>query len=129
MSRSCSFAGLAFALMLPAAVASADPLVEDEALFAEALCPQAILDLTAEGPRQMGVMLYSPCHAGQTVVIDHAGLVLATQVSSIGDVYASMSVVDPAQPVTMTFENGMMAEAMPPVTEQIDNLQHVSARW
>lgn len=125
-----ALAGLALALTLPSLVFAA-PLAEDEidlALVAEEICPLAILDLTLEAPKQLGVTLYSPCHAGQTVVLDHGGLVLTTAVSEIGAVYASLPMVAPDAPVTVTFENGMMADALPPGAP-LENLQQVSARY
>lgn len=128
-------AAIALVLTLPSLLAAA-PLAEapfaedgpDLALAAEAHCPQAILDLTQEGPSQLGVTLFSPCHAGQSVVLDHAGLVLSLPVSEIGGAYASLPLLQPGQPVTVTFEGGLMTEALAPAAA-LEKLQQVSARW
>lgn len=130
MFHSHALVGLALALSLPGIGWAASQIEDagDPLMVAEQICPQAILDLTLEGPQQLGVMLYSPCHAGQDVVLDHAGLVLSTTVSAQGGVYASLPKLAPDAPVTVTFENGLMAEALPPGAP-LSNLQQVSAHY
>lgn len=122
-----TIAALALFLTLPS-LGSATSLAEDGPEAAEAHCPQAILDLTEEGPNQLGVTVFSPCHAGQGIVLDHAGLAVSLSVSENGGAYASLPLLQADQPVTVTFEDGMMAEAMPPV-QRLERLQQVSARW
>jgi hypothetical protein len=126
-------AGLVLCLVWPvmalgdAAVDLADTALDTALVGAEA-CPMAVLDLTALPVDQMDVMLLAPCYAGQNVVLDHAGLELAGTLSANGALYVSLPVLRADEPVTVTFADGMMAEAtlVPPM---IEDVQDVAARW
>lgn len=95
---------------------------------AEASCAPAILDLTPEAAAQVGVLVLAPCHAGQRVVLDHAGMVLVLVAGAQGDLYLSMPVLASDSPVTVTFGDGTMVQAL--VTPGgLGLVQDVAARW
>lgn len=99
-----------------------------DALLAEAEDCPLVFDLTALGPDRMEILLLAPCHAGESVVLDHAGLILRVPTSENGALFAAIPMLDAEAPVTLTFADGTMAEAMvmpQPVTE----IQDVAARW
>lgn len=120
-------------LMFPLAVA-AGPAVDpadaalDAALAAAEANPPDLLDLTAEGPVQVGVTLLAPSHAGETVVVDHAGLALKAVLSVNGALYVSLPRLQSDAPVTVTFADGTMAEAYLPLPA-VSDIQEVAARW
>jgi hypothetical protein len=117
--------GAAFAQNVP------DPadLALDMALAeAEGSCAPVVLDLTMEAATQVGVTLLAPCHAGEQVVLDHAGLVLVLQASGQGAFYVSLPVLAEDSPVTVTFEDGSMAETMVRPAG-LEAVQDVAARW
>lgn len=120
-------------LMFPFAVA-AGPVVDpadaalDAALAAAEASTPDLLDLTAEGPAQLGVMLLAPRHAGETVVMDHAGLALKAVLSGNGALYVSLPRLQRDAPVTVTFADGTMTEAYLPTTG-LSDIQEVAARW
>lgn len=123
---------LAFGLTLPlAAMAEVrlDPadVALDAALAEAEASPQDVLDLTAEGPAQVGVTLLAPSHAGETVVMDHAGLALKAVLSVNGALYVSLPRLQSDAPVTVTFADGTMAEAYLPTA--VSDIQEVAARW
>ena len=123
---------LAFGLTLPLAAmaeVSLDPadVALDAALAEAEASPQDVLDLTAEGPAQVGVTLLAPCHAGETVVMDHAGLALKAVLSVNGALYVSLPRLQSDAPVTVTFADGTMAEAYLPTA--VSDIQEVAARW
>lgn len=123
---------LAFGLTLPLAAMAEVPLdpadVALDAALAEAeASPQDVLDLTAEGPAQVGVTLLAPSHAGETVVMDHAGLALKAVLSGNGALYVSLPRLQSDAPVTVTFADGTMAEAYLPTA--VSDIQEVAARW
>lgn len=123
---------LAFGLSLPLAAMAEVPLdpadVALDAALAEAeASPQDVLDLTAEGPAQVGVTLLAPSHAGETVVMDHAGLALKAVLSVNGALYVSLPRLQSDAPVTVTFADGTMAEAYLPTA--VSDIQEVAARW
>lgn len=100
----------------------------DAALMASEACPQDVLDLTAETPIRMGVLLLSPCHAGETVVVDHAGFMIQTQLAGNGALYIALPSAEADAAVTVTYRDGTMQEAYlaPPA---IEHIQDVAARW
>jgi hypothetical protein len=107
-----------------------EDLALDAALAAaEAGCAPAIVDLTAEGPGQVGVTLLAPCYAGEMVTIDHGGLILTSALSSGGSLYVSMPVLEPDAAVTVTFQGGLMADATMPESRALQDVQEVAAQW
>lgn len=120
---------LAFPIMAQAEM-SVDPAdaALDAALAISEGCPPALIDLTAASVDQIEVTLLAPCYAGQNVVLDHAGLVMAGTLSANGAFYASLPLLTAHAPVTVTFANGMMAEAVL-AAPAIENVQEVAARW
>lgn len=121
---------LALAPMMVQAETAIDPAdaALDAALVEAESCPMALMDLTAAAVDQMDVTLLAPCYAGQSVVMDHAGLILTGTLSANGALYASLPILQLDAPVTVTFADGMMADAVltAPV---IQNVQDVAARW
>ena len=81
-----------------------------------------------EAAAQVGVLVLAPCHAGERVVLDHAGMVLVLVAGAQGDLYLSMPVLAMDSPVTVTFEDGTMAQA-PVMPAGLGALQDVAARW
>lgn len=124
---------LALCLAMPV-MAQADVAINpadmalDAALAQAESCPMALLDLTAQAVDQIEVTLLAPCYSGQSVVLDHAGLVLTGTLSANGALYVSLPLLQADQPVTVTFADGMMADAML-AAPAIQNVQEVAARW
>lgn len=124
---------LAVVLCLPvcaAAETAIDPAdaILDAALAAAEACPQDVLDLTAVSAAQMDVMLYSPCHAGERVVLDHAGVTVTVKLSANGALFTALPVLGRELPVTATFANGAVTEAYlapPPIA----HIQDTAAHW
>lgn len=98
----------------------------DAALAEAESCP-LVFDLTAQSAMQMGVFLLASCRAGETVILDHAGMKLRLTASPSGALSASLPVLDMDAPVTVTFADGMIAEAT--LSPPISGIQHVAARW
>lgn len=125
--------GSLLVLTFPCAVAAgpvvgpADAALDAALAEAEASTPD-LLDLTAEGPAQVGVTLLAPRHAGETVVMDHAGLALKAALSGNGALYVSLPRLQRDAPVTVTFADGTMAEAYL-ATPALSDIQEVAARW
>lgn len=121
--------GLSGAAFAQSALDPADVMLDAALAEAEgAGCAPVILDLTMEGARQVGITLLAPCHAGERVVLDNGGLALVLVASARGDLYLSMPVQAMDSPVSVTFEDGTMAQALlRPVG--LDNLEDVAARW
>ncbi len=137
-----SFAGLAFGeaatTLSPQAADTVANQALDQALAALEACPNTVIDLTEESTNTLGVLLFSPCHANERVVMDHAGIVVQSTVSAAGDLYVSLPVLDRQAPVSVTFEDGSMAEvalAAPNLVTpsvgsgSLNSIQDVSARW
>ena len=95
---------------------------------AEASCAPVVLDLTMEAAAQVGVLLLAACHAGEQVVLDHAGLVVVLQAGPQGDAYVSIPVLAMDSPVMVTFEDGTMAQALL-APAGVEAVQDVAARW
>ena len=135
MTKISPLVGPVAALMLMSGAAwaesaldSADLALDAALAEAEASCAPAILDLTLEAAAQVGVLVLAPCHAGERVVLDHAGMVLVLVAGAQGDLYLSMPVLAMDSPVTVTFEDGTMAQA-PVMPIGLGALQDVAARW
>ncbi len=124
---------LALGLAMPM-MAQADMVIDpadaalDAALAQAESCPMALIDLTVAAMDQMDVTLLAPCYGGQNVVLDHAGLVMTGKLSANGTLYVSLPVLQADAPVTVTFADGMMAEAILSAPA-IRNVQDVAARW
>lgn len=135
MTKMSKLVGSVAGLMLMSGTALAGSALDpaDQALdaalaAAEGSCAPAILDLTLEAAAQVGVLVLAPCHAGQRVVLDHAGMVLVLVAGAQGDLYLSMPVLALDSPVTVTFADGTMAQA-PVMPAGLGALQDVAARW
>lgn len=124
---------LALSLAVPL-MAQADVAIDpadaalDAALAQAESCPMALIDLTASAVSQMDVSVLAPCYGGQSVVLDHAGLVMTGTLSANGALYVSLPMLQADAPVTVTFADGMMAEAVLSAPE-VSNVQDVAARW
>ena len=119
--------GAAQAATSDAATTEAADARIDAALAGAEACP-LVFDVAAAGPGQMEILLLAPCHAGENVVLDHVGMVLRVSTSNDGTLSASLPMLDAESPVTLTFADGTMADALmapPPVTEA----GTVAVRW
>jgi hypothetical protein len=118
--------GQAQAQSLDTLDADAADALFDAALAEAEACP-VVFDLTAESFTQMDVFMLAPCRAGESVILDHAGMVLRLTASEQGALAAVLPILDADAPVTLTFADGTMADAT--LTFPISNVQDVAARW
>lgn len=100
----------------------------DASLAAAESCAPGLLDLTAESQTRIGVLLLAPCHVGESVVIDHAGIEVQTTVAANGALYVALPVLQADDPVTVTYRDGPMLDAYLP-GHGLTDIQDTAARW
>jgi hypothetical protein len=105
-----------------------DDAALDRALAVVETCAPGILDVTAESTSRMGVLVLAPCHVGESVVLDHAGIVVQTVVAGNGALYVRLPILQADALVTLTYADGTMQEAYL-LPRGLTRIEDTAARW
>ncbi len=96
-------------------------------LNAQAACT-VTLDLATEPAAVLAVSLHAACHAGERVVLRHAGLAVTGRVSDSGHLLAHLPALDAGGSVSVRFGDGTTVAAARPVPE-IATLRRFGVQW
>ena len=64
------------------------------------------LDLTAEPGAMIGATLLAPCHPGERIVVQHAGLAVTGQTTATGSLFLGLPALEAVATVEVKFGNG-----------------------
>jgi hypothetical protein len=97
-------------------------------LQAAASACELALGLTVAPGAMLDLALSAPCHAGERVVLRHAGLAVTGQTDAAGTLAASLPALDAAGAVTVEFADGSDLRALAPVPE-LAGLRRMGVQW
>lgn len=120
----------AFPAPLPAPAepaAAADAAAEPAAQPVAEACP-VTLDLVNEPAAMIGLTLIAPCHAGERVVLQHAGLTVTAMTTATGALITGLPALETAAGVTVVFADGSRAESQLDVPE-LAGLRRFGIQW
>lgn len=98
-----------------------------EAVPAADPCP-VTLELTAEPGAMIGILLLSPCHPSERVVLRHAGLAVTGQTTATGSLFTALPALEVAASVEVMFPTGEKVAAGISVPD-LARLRRFGVQW
>lgn len=111
---------------LPAAVLGIAEPVAPAAIAADP-CP-VTLDLMADPGAMIGLTLIAPCHAGERVVLNHAGLAVTVMTTATGSIFLALPALETDAVVEARFADGTKASATVTVAD-LSALRRFGVQW
>lgn len=90
-------------------------------------CPMT-LDLMAEAQAMIGLTLVAPCHAGERVVLRHAGLVITAQTNATGSLFLALPAMATAAEVSVLFADQTSVASRIEVPE-LASMRRFAVQW